>query len=120
MEQNASSNSFETTRKLPNATAVIALGIISILSCCCYGGGLLFGAIALYLAKKDAALYNENPKAYSNYSNIKTGRILAIIGIILSVLMILFMIWVISIVGWENIGNEEVTRMKLEEYFEKR
>lgn len=115
-----STTHFETKQKLPNATAVIALGILSIISCCCYGGGLIFGIIALVLAKKDKALYEVNPNSYSNYGNLNTGRILAIIGIVLSILMIFFVIWAISIVGWENMGNEEVTRMKIEEYFGKR
>lgn len=118
MEQ--SSIFLEKNQKLPNATVVMVLGILSIISCCCYGGGALFGIIALILAKKDSELYNQNPDVYSNYSNLKTGKTLSIIGIILSILMIVFVIWVISIVGWENMGNEEVTRMKIEEYFGKR
>jgi len=62
-------------RKLPNANAVLILGIVSILTCCCYGVvGLVLGIVALILAKKDIALYNENPELYEGYSNINTGR----------------------------------------------
>ena len=75
-------------QKLPNATAVLILGIFSILTCCVYGGGLIFGFIALVLAKKDIALYNSDPAGYDGYSNVNTGRILAIIGIILSIITI--------------------------------
>ena len=72
-------------QKLPNATAVLILGIFSILTCCCWGVlGLVLGIIALVLAKKDLALYNADPQLYSNYSNLNTGRILAIVGIVLS------------------------------------
>lgn len=81
-------------QKLPNATAVLILGIFSILTCCFYGGGLIFGIVALVLAKKDIALYRLDPAGYSGYSNLNTGKILAIIGIILSIITIM-----VSIVG---------------------
>ena len=101
-------------QKLPNATAVLILGILSILTCCCYGViGIITGSVALYLAKKDIAKYLENPDLYDNYSNIKIGRILAIIGIILSVLCLLFMIWIISIVGLENMGDQQLVNQKV-------
>lgn len=73
-------------QKLPNATAVLVLGILSLPLCCCYGIGAVLGIIALVLARKDMALYRENPELYSNYSNLNTGRILAIIGIVLGVI----------------------------------
>ena len=75
-------------QKLPNALAVLILGIISIPACCVYGLGLVFGIIALVLAKKDTALYLANPEGYDNYSNLKTGKLLAIIGIVINVLAI--------------------------------
>lgn len=81
-------------QKLPNATAVLVLGILSILTCCCWGIiGLILGIVALILAKKDIALYIENPELYDGYSNINTGRVLAIIGIILSTLYLIFTIY---------------------------
>ena len=61
-------------QKLPNATAVLILGIFSILTCCCYGIiSIILGAIGLVLANKDAKLYAENPSAYTNYNNLKIG-----------------------------------------------
>jgi hypothetical protein len=81
-------------QKLPNATAVLVLGILSILTCCCWGViGLILGIVALILAKKDIALYIENPELYDGYSNINTGRVLAIIGIVLSCLYLVFTIY---------------------------
>ena len=48
-----------TNQKLPNATAVLVLGILSIVTCCCYGVvGLILGIIALVLAKKERAAAN--------------------------------------------------------------
>ena len=87
-------------QKLPNATAVLILGILSILTCCCYGiVGLILGIVALVLAKKDLTIYIENPELYEGFSNINTGRILAIIGIILSSIYLIFTIYLYAVVG---------------------
>jgi len=87
-------------QKLPNATAVLVLGILSILTCCCWGIiGLALGIVALVLAKKDTQLYTENPELYTGYSNISTGKILAIIGIVLSAITLLVNIYFYAVVG---------------------
>ena len=91
-------------QKLPNSTAVIVLGIVSIItSCCCtiiIGG--IPAIIGLVLAKKDTALYNANPELYEGYNNLKTGRILNIIGLILGAITLLYTIYSIySVGGWE-------------------
>jgi hypothetical protein len=89
--------------KLPNATAVLVLGILSIITCCCYGiVGLALGIVALVLAAKDMKLYLENPELYSNYGNLNIGRILAIIGICLSTIFLIFMIYMYAVVGEEG------------------
>jgi len=95
-------------RKLPNANAVLILGIVSILTCCCYGVvGLILGIVALILAKKDIALYNENPELYEGYSNINTGRVLAIIGIVLSAVYL-----IVTICMYVFIGAKEMKEMQ--------
>ena len=87
-------------RNLPNATAVLVLGIVSILSCCCYGiVGIIFGAVALFLAQKDLKLYNAEPELYQNYNNLKIGRTLAIIGISLSAVYLVITIYMYVVVG---------------------
>lgn len=97
-------------QKLPNAQAVLILGILSILTCCCYGViGLILGIIALVLAKKDTKLYTENPELYSNYSNIKTGKILAYIGIVLSAIYL-----IANIYFYAAYGPEEIQQMQEE------
>lgn len=97
-------------QKLPNAQAVLILGILSILTCCCYGViGLILGIIALVLAKKDTKLYLENPELYSNYSNIKTGKILAYIGISLSAIYL-----IITVYMYVFIGADEMQQMQEE------
>src|SRR6478736_6625495 len=85
-------------RNLPNATAVLIFGILSIVTCCCYGiVGLILGIYALVLAGKDAKLYAENPDMYLNYNNITIGRVLAIIGIVLSAIYMMFTIYLLSL-----------------------
>ncbi len=103
-------------QKLPNSTLILVFGILSIVTCCCYGiFGLLFGIIALVLANKANALYLENPEMYTDISNVKTGKILAIIGIVLSVLTLLYFIWIISYFGMDVLQDEELMREKIEE-----
>lgn len=104
-------------QKLPNATAVLVLGILSIVTCICYGGGLIFGVIALFLAASDMKLYRIYPEDYSNYQNLNIGRILSIIGIVLSVLMIIVFVWFVNIIGVEALGNKELATQRLHDYF---
>jgi hypothetical protein len=93
-------------QKLPNATAVLVLGICSIVTCCCYGIiGLILGVVALILAKKDIQLYNENPEVYEGYSNLNTGKILAIIGIILSSIYLVFTLYIFVVVGEDGMKD---------------
>ena len=90
--------------KLPNATTVLVMGIISILGCCCYGIiGIVCGIIGLVLAKKDTALYQQNPAAYNNYSNLNTGRILCIIGLVISSIAFISNIVLIAMYGFDGI-----------------
>lgn len=90
--------------KLPNATTVLVMGIISILGCCCYGIiGIVCGIIGLVLAKKDMALYQQNPTAYNNYSNLNTGRILCIIGLVISSIAFISNIVLIAMYGFDGI-----------------
>ena len=114
MEQ-SNFNNFETGQKLPNATAVLILGILSVLTCCCYGIGLIIAIVALFLAKKDLALYKANPGSYTNYSNLNIGRILAIIGIVINVLYLIYIIWIFSYFGMEALQNPELMQEKMRE-----
>lgn len=110
------SNSNTPTQKLPNGTVVIILGIASIITCCCYGiVSIILGGVGLFLAKKDTALYQENPSLYSDYNNIKIGKVLSIIGIVLGVVYLIFMLLMISVIGWENMQNPEVVEAKMRE-----
>lgn len=90
-------------RTLPNATAVLVLGILSCITCCCFGiFGIIFGVIALILANKDMKLYKENPELYTNYSNLNTGKIIAIVGLCLSIIVLLRVIYGLVTLGPEG------------------
>lgn len=101
---------------LPNATAVLILGIVSILACCCYGLGLIVSIIGLILYNKDKKLYNQNPSMYSNYSTLNTGRILCIIGVVFGVLYLLYMFFIIQLFGLETLSDPEALQQTLDEY----
>lgn len=89
---------------LPNSTLILIFGILSIVTCCCYGIlGLIFGIVALVLAKQAKQTYLAEPELYTGYNNVKTGRILAIIGIILSALYLIINIVLIAIYGWDGL-----------------
>ncbi|ETN96111.1 hypothetical protein SAMN04487906_0525 [Zhouia amylolytica] len=100
--------------KLPNATIVLVLGILSFIGCCCTNGfaGLVLGGIGLFLAKKDEKLYRENPENYSNYGQLKTGRVLSIIGIVLSVLAIAFYIYAKSTGMYEELMEQYMEQLE--------
>lgn len=90
-------------QKLPNVTIAIVLAILSFI-CCCFGGipGAIMAGIAFYLVRTDEKRYQQNPELYSNYSQLKTARIIAIIGLVLG---ILYFIWsyyqIAQMGGWD-------------------
>ncbi|WP_292008182.1 CCC motif membrane protein [Chryseobacterium sp.] len=101
-------------QKLPNATAVLVLGIASIVGCCCYGVvGIITGIIGLVLYKKDNALYQMNPELYSDYSNLNTGRILCIIGLVLSVLYLIYSVVIIATIGIDALSDPQLMQERI-------
>ena len=74
--------------KLPNSTLVLALGILSIITCICYGQGLILGVVNLILARNTSKMYKKNPELYTGHGDVKVGRILSIVGVILSAIFL--------------------------------
>lgn len=101
---------------LPNATAVLILGIVGIITCCCYGGGAILSIIALVLASKDMRLYKANPYMYTrgSYNNLNAGRICAIIALVFSLLYIAVLLIAAATVGWEALQDPEAMREAFE------
>ena len=107
---------------LPNATASLVLGIISIVtSVCCYFIaiiGLTLGIIGLVLGSKALKLYQADPGKYTikSQKNANAGKICSIIGLALSGVLILVVLVYIIFMGatlgtilesvpWDNFVN---------------
>lgn len=101
-------------QKLLNSTLILIFGIVSIVTCCCYGIGIIFGVIAIVMAGTATKVYMENPEQYSGFQNVKTGKILSIIGIILSVIYLAYTIYLFSTLGMDGIMN--MNKEIMEEY----
>ena len=106
-------------QKLPNSTASLVLGILSVVTCCCYGIiGLPLGIIALVLGNKAMKLYYQQPENYTGEGNAKAGKILGIIGIILNLVYLGYVVWLLSSIGWDAMQNPEQLQEKMQEMFQ--
>lgn len=95
-------------QKLPNVTAILVLGIASIVLCWCYGIlGLLLSIVGLILSMSATKLYKANPEEYTNYSSLKTAKTVNIVGLVLNILFIVFLIGFIAMVGWDVIMSQD-------------
>jgi len=93
---------FDNQVDIPNSTVVLVLGIISIVTCVCYGvPGLICGIIALVLAGKSKMMYEVEPELYtiSSINNLRAGRICAIVGVSLSGVIFLIFVAYFALVG---------------------
>ena len=102
---------------LPNATASLVLGILSIVMFwCCYGVlGLILGIIGLVLGNKAVALYKQSPGIYSeaSFKNASAGKTCSIIGVslcaVIVILIIAFWSTVVALIGslfpWADLIN---------------
>ena len=117
MNQVSNRGNAQPLLQLPNSTAVLVLGILSIVSCWCFGlVGLIMGIIALVMAGKAKKDYIDNFGRYSeaSYKNMNAGKICAIIGTCLSGLYLAFYIVYFLIIGtiassvipWKEIFNQ--------------
>jgi hypothetical protein len=99
---------------LPNATAVLVMGILSIVTCCCFYGvvSLILGIIAVVLGNKDTRLYRANLSMYTegSYKNLRAGRVCAIIGLVLSGIALIASIVFIAKFGFAALSNQEAMK----------
>ncbi|HKL90623.1 MAG: CCC motif membrane protein [Flagellimonas sp.] len=97
---------------LPGASTVLTMGILSIVGTlfCCGPFGAIFSIIGLVKAKTADQLYRESPENYTDYSNVKTGKILSYIGLALSlvylVLFILYFGFIIAAITTGELSGE--------------
>jgi hypothetical protein len=96
------------TTALPNATASLVLGILSLvlsllLWCLFYVEilPLILGIIGMVLAGKDKKLYDAAPEMYSraSYNNSNAGKICSIIAVCISLLVLVVFTLIIIAAG---------------------
>lgn len=83
---------------LPNATASLVLGILSIVTSCWFVGFVL-GIIGLVLGNKARRIYLLAPEAYNGYGMANAGRITSIVGICIGSLYVLYIFVLIGLIG---------------------
>lgn len=83
-----------TQQTLPGASSVLTWGIVSLIGTilCCGPLGMLFSIITLVKAGSASTIYNRNPEQYTDYSSVKTGKILAYIGLAIGAIYLLLII----------------------------
>ncbi|UJH66872.1 CCC motif membrane protein [Allomuricauda sp. SCSIO 65647] len=106
-------------QKLPNVTTGLILGIVSFVCCCVSSGigGILMSGIAFFLLRKDERTYASNPELYSNYSQLKTAKIIAIIGLVVGAITLIWTIYSIQKMGGIDAYMEQVKQI-MEQYGE--
>ncbi|MFH6605161.1 CCC motif membrane protein [Maribacter algicola] len=90
-------------QKLPNITIAIVLSILGFI-CCCIAGipAILLGGIALFLLRNDENKYKLDPEGYSNFSQLKTAKIIAWIVLAIGILYLVMTIYNIQQMGgWD-------------------
>ena len=102
----------EEKKKLPNVTIAIVLAILSFI-CCCFGGipGAVLAGVAFLLVRSDEKKYQAHPEGYSNYSQLRTAKIIAIIGLVLGILYFAWTYYQISQMGGWDAYMEKVQEM---------
>ena len=83
---------------LPNATAVLVLGICSIVFACFFVG-FVIGIIGIVLSSKPRKMYKANPELYDGSGQVNAGFICSIIGTCLGVVYIIYWLVVVAILG---------------------
>ena len=88
----------ETKPMLPNATAVLVLGICSIVFACFFVG-FVIGIIGIVLSSKPRKMYKANPELYDGSGQVNAGFICSIIGTCLGVVYVIYWLVVVAILG---------------------
>lgn len=92
--------------QLPNSSAALVMGILSIVCICCGFGaviGVVLGILSIVFAKKAKMLYEENPTRYTENSvkNADAGRICGIVGLCVAAMWVLCALsfWMLMVLG---------------------
>ena len=93
---------YEQQRPLPNATAVLVLGILSIVFC------FICGIVALVLSSGDKRMYHQEPHLYttSSYELLRAGRICSIIGLcITGTIILIYVVIVVFAISFASFNH---------------
>ena len=85
-------------QSLPNSTATLVMGILSIVFSCFFVG-LILGIIGLSISGKGRKMYRENTSGFDGYGALNAGYIMSLIGTILGGLYIVYYIVLVAIIG---------------------
>jgi hypothetical protein len=88
----------EARKTLPNAVAVLVLGICSIIMGCLFVG-LILGIIGLSLSGRGRRLYHDHPDEYEGFGMLNAGYIMSLIGVILGGLYMVYFVIVTILFG---------------------
>lgn len=83
---------------LPNAVAVLVLGILSIVTSCWFVG-LILGIVGLVLSGKGRRIHLASPESYTGYGMLNAGRVLSIIGVCIGGLYMLCLLMIGGLIG---------------------
>ncbi|ESU18566.1 hypothetical protein FCR2A7T_28630 [Flavobacterium cauense R2A-7] len=100
-------------QKLPNQQAVMILGILSYIGCCCSNGivGVLLSGIGIYLANKDEKLLAENPENYLPGS-LKTWKIINIVSLVISSLFVFILIYLVATGKYDEMQEQYIQMLE--------
>jgi uncharacterized membrane protein YeaQ/YmgE (transglycosylase-associated protein family) len=97
----------EKKELLPNATAVLVLGICSIVFSCFFVG-FVVGIIGLSIGNKSIKMYKLNPEKYDGFGMLNAGWIMSIIGTVLGALYVLYLISLFVFIGTADFSKLNV------------
>lgn len=96
---NSSNSNTRVPEDLPNSTAILVLGILSII----FAGliGIILAIIALSMAKNARHAYEDYPGEYTeaSYSRVNAGRICAIVGLCLVAVIVSIVLAILVFAG---------------------
>jgi hypothetical protein len=82
-------------QNLPNATAVLVLGICSVVLGCFFVG-IICGIIGIVLSMPGRKLYRQDPTVYEGWGSLNAGFIMSIVGVCLWGLVYLYYIIIVG------------------------
>ncbi len=88
----------EQKQKLPNTTAVLVLGICSIVFSCFFVG-LILRIIGVAMSGNGRKMHKEDSNLYEGYGTLNAGFIMSIIGLVLGGLYTIYWVIAVAILG---------------------